>query len=282
MRGRIFSIEEFSVYDGPGVRTSVFFKGCPMRCSWCHNPEGQLTESEIVRSPNGCLGCGRCEECAAEIGGRLVYTDESIKACPMKLLRRVGEDIDADELVSRIMKNEKMLNMLRGGVTFSGGEPLLQCEFLFEVIERIGGRLHTAIQTSGYASENTFLRATELADYFLYDLKIVDKDDHLTHIGVSNERILNNFSLLAKSGKPFVVRVPLIPTVTDTEKNITDICELLCECGIKYAELLPYNKMAGGKYKLTGREYRPTFDESVPCETRKEIFEKYDVEVKIL
>jgi pyruvate formate lyase activating enzyme len=282
MLGRIFSIEEFSIYDGPGVRTSVFLKGCPMRCSWCHNPEGQLFDKEIVRSPNGCIECGSCTANAVCDNGRFRYTEASIKACPMKLLRYSGEDVDSAELVLRIMKNERMLKMLCGGVTFSGGEPLSQSDFLFDVLSRLDGRLHRAIQTSGCVSENVFAKSLTLADYFLYDLKIIDKNDHITHIGVPNENIINNFRLLAKSGNPFTVRIPLIPAVTDTERNISDICMLMNECGVDYAELLPYNNMAGGKYKLVGREYRPTFDEKIPCESRVDIFKKYGIGVKIL
>ena len=282
MVGRIFSIEEFSVYDGPGVRTSVFLKGCPMRCSWCHNPEGQLFDKEIVRSPNGCVNCGGCTAHAVCDGERLIYTDASIKACPRKLLRCSGKDVESGELVRCIMKNGKMLKMLCGGVTFSGGEPLLQSEFLFDVLEHLTGRLHSAIQTSGCAPEAVFRKALSLADYFLYDLKIIDVDDHIIHTGVSNENIINNFKLLAKSGKTFTVRIPLIPMVTDTEKNISEICTLMRECGVNSAELLPYNTMAGAKYKLVGREYRPTFDEKIPCESRIDIFEKHGIGVKIL
>ena len=282
MLGRIFSIEEFSIYDGPGVRTSVFLKGCPMRCSWCHNPEGQLFDREIVRSPNGCTDCGCCTANAIFDGEKIKYTEASIKACPMKLLRYSGEDVDSAEIVRRVMKNEKMLKMLGGGVTFSGGEPLSQSEFLFDALERLDGKLHRAIQTSGFAPESVFEKALSISDYFLYDLKIIDENDHITHVGVSNKNIISNFKLLAKSGKPFAVRIPLIPTVTDTEKNISDICELMRECGVAYAELLPYNSMAGGKYKLVGREYRPTFDEKIPCESRVDIFKKYGIGVKIL
>ena len=282
MVGRIFSIEEFSVYDGPGVRTSVFFKGCPMRCSWCHNPEGQLFEREIVRSPNGCIDCGGCTSHAFADGERLIYTDASINACPRKLLRYSGEDVDSEELTLRIMKNEKMLKMLGGGVTFSGGEPLLQSEFVFDVLERLDGKLHRAIQTSGFAPESVFEKALSLSDYFLYDLKIIDENDHITHVGVSNKNIISNFKLLAKSKKPFTVRIPLIPTVTDTQKNISEICALMSECGVYGAELLPYNTMAGAKYKLVGREYRPTFDEKIPCESHVDIFEKYGIGVNIL
>lgn len=128
--GTIFSIEEFSVYDGPGIRTAVFLKGCPLRCTWCHNPEGQDFERCIVRSPNGCMGCNACINSVVEKDGKIVFTEESIKKCPMNLLRYCGEKTDSEELVLRLMKNRQILK--DGGITFSGGEPLAQSEFLTE------------------------------------------------------------------------------------------------------------------------------------------------------
>ena len=148
MQGTVFSIEEFSVYDGPGIRTTVFLKGCPLRCGWCHNPEGQNFEAEIVRNPNGCIGCNACIDSADKKNGRLVFTDQSIKSCPMGLLRVCGEKIDSVDLSEKLLKNAKML--IDGGVTFSGGEPLSQSEFLFECLKLLKGKMHTAIQTSGF------------------------------------------------------------------------------------------------------------------------------------
>ena len=280
--GKIFSVEEFSVYDGPGIRTSVFFKGCPLRCSWCHNPEGQNRGTEIIKSPNGCLGCGECERYARNVGGRRVFTSESIKKCPMGLLRECGEEIDSETLVSRLMKNERVLRMNGGGVTFSGGEPLMQGGFLIECLELLRGRIHTAVQTSGYADSALFSRVLERADMFLYDLKIMDDAEHIFHTGVSNAKIIKNFRTLCASGVDKLVRIPLIPSVTDTEKNIRAVCELLTECGAGDVELLPYNKMAGGKYAMLGREYSPSFDASLECTPREAIFNEYGIKTKIL
>lgn len=279
--GTIFSIEEFSVYDGPGIRTSVFFKGCPLRCTWCHNPEGQESAPVVVRSPNGCIGCNTCIRTAVERDGRLCFTEEGIKKCPMHLLRTCGETLTADALVKRLLKNERILKE-EGGITFSGGEPLAQSEFLFDCLDRLSGRLHTAVQTCGFAPEDTFARALEKADYFLYDIKLVDSEQHRKFTGVPNEPILHNLAALAASGKDFVIRIPLIPTVTDTPENLTAAAELLVKNRISHVELLPYNKMAGGKYKMLLREYTPNFDTSVPPEARTEIFETFGIETKIL
>ena len=281
MTGRIFSIEEFSVYDGPGIRSTVFLKGCPLRCSWCHNPEGQNTEPEIVRSPNGCLGCNACLACATIQNGKTVYTQESIAACPRGLLRLCGETLTAEALCERLMKNARILKM-GGGATFSGGEPLAQADFLFACLSILKGKLHTAIQTCGFASKEIFLEALSLADYFLYDLKLADEEAHKLHTGVSNRPILENFARLAQSGRAFTVRIPLIPTVTDTEENIAALARIMKENGVCYAELLPYNRVAGGKYKMLGRDYAPLFDETAPITTNEAVFSSYGIETKLL
>lgn len=164
INGTIFSIEEFSVFDGPGIRTSVFLKGCPLSCTWCHNPEGQAFEPCIVRSPNGCIGCNLCMEYAIKKNDKIVFTEDSVKKCPMRLLRACGETISSEELVNRLIKNECLLK--DGGITFSGGEPLAQSEFLIDCLLRLKGRLHTAVQTSGFCDGKIFNRVLEAADYF--------------------------------------------------------------------------------------------------------------------
>lgn len=280
MQGFVFGIEEFSVYDGPGIRTTVFLKGCPLRCSWCHNPEGQSTGAEIVRSPNGCIECNNCINSAVRKNGRLYFTEKSIKNCPMGLLRICGEDTDRKALCDKILKNQKLLQ--NGGVTFSGGEPFMQSEFLFECLRELKGKIHTAIQTSGYCEERVFEKSILLTDYFLFDLKLINDDMHQKYTGVSNQRILRNFSVLAKSSKDFVVRIPLIPSVTDTAENIAGIVKILKENKVSYAELLPYNKMAGGKCKMLGREYRPDFDEQQAVNIPKDIFDKNNIDFKVL
>lgn len=280
MVGTVFSIEEFSVYDGPGIRTSVFLKGCPLRCTWCHNPEGQLAQPQIVRSPNGCLHCGKCLACAAYENGALQFTEEGIRACPQGLLRVSGEVYESDALCEKLLKNRLLLQ--NGGVTFSGGEPLFQSAFVFECLKKLKGKLHTAIQTSGFCSSEVFATALELSDYFLYDLKLIDDTLHKQYTGVSNRTILQNFGALAKRGKEFTVRTPLIPGVTDTEQNLTAIAKLLRENGVRRIELLPYNKMAGGKYKMLLREYAPNFDETIESNPRLEIFETYSLKAELL
>lgn len=280
MEGVVFSIEEFSVYDGPGIRTSVFLKGCPLRCTWCHNPEGQAFAPCIVRSPNGCIGCRFCVDAAIRKGGKIFFTEESIKKCPMHLLRKCGETIESEALVKRLMKNERILK--GGGITFSGGEPLAQSDFLMDCLKQLKGKLHTAVQTSGFCEERIFTEVLEHTDYFLYDIKIADSNLHKEYTGVSNERILRNLRILAHSGKEFVIRIPLIPGVTDTKENITAVAEILAQNQIFYAELLPYNTMAGGKYKMLMREYTPKFDTKISPQAHTDLFEKSGIQTKIL
>ncbi|MBQ7566002.1 MAG: glycyl-radical enzyme activating protein [Oscillospiraceae bacterium] len=253
MDGIVFSIEEFSIYDGPGIHTTVFLKGCPMRCRWCHNPEGQRPEPEIVRSPNGCLHCGACERLAEKTGERLGYTEESRLACPNGLLRRCGERWTVDALTARVLKCAPLLE--NGGVTFSGGEPLAQPEFLLACLDRLRGKLHTAVQTSGFAPAEVFDEVLQKADLFLFDLKLIDAEAHERWTGQNNAPILRNFRALAQSGVPYIPRVPLIPGVTDTEENLRAVASLLQEHGAKSVELLPYHRTAGGKYAMVGRVY---------------------------
>ena len=280
MKGTVFSIEEFSVYDGPGIRTTVFLKGCDLRCIWCHNPEGWERGIQIVKNPNGCIGCGKCFEDATIKNGRHVYTENAIKSCPVNLLRYSGVEYTPQELCDKLLKNAEFLKS--GGVTFSGGEPLIQFEFVLDCIDILKGKIHTAIQTTGYCSDIVFERVLEKADFFLYDLKLADRDEHKKYTGVTNDVILRHFEMLVKSGKDFVARVPLIPTITDTVANITGICEILKKNNVSYVELLPYNKMAGAKYKLLEMEYKVPFDEKTPSNPREEIFREYNIKTKLM
>lgn len=282
MNGKIFSIEEFSIFDGPGIRMSVFLKGCPLRCMWCHNPEGQSLKNEFARSPNGCTECGACLACGEKLTGKPCLVKESIDACPKRLVREIGEDITTEELIARIEKNLAILNMNGGGVTFSGGEPLMQYEFLLTCLKRLRGKTNRAIQTSGYAEPDIFAEVLKECDYVLYDLKAMDNALHLKYTGASNENILLNFKRLVKSGVSFVPRIPLIPTVNDTVKNITETAKFLSECGAAYIEILPLNKMAGGKYRMLGREYITDFDGEKTPDPHIDIFNSYNIEVKVL
>lgn len=283
MTGNIFSVEEFATFDGPGIRMTVFLKGCPLSCSWCHNPEGQRPAPELARRISGCLSCGACAEHAEVLSsGERRLSEASRAACPQRLIHTVGETVTEEALAERILKNADVLSATGGGVTFSGGEPLSQPDFLLAMLERLCGEVHRAVQTSGFADGDIFARVLNACDYMLYDLKLIDPIAHRAYCGTDNAKILANYRTLAASGLPFVTRIPLIPTVTDTEENLTAIARLMRDAGVTYAELLPYNRAAGAKYSALLRTYTPRFDETVPVLPREEIFSSYGIKTKIM
>ena len=228
-QGVLFSIEEFAVNDGPGIRTTVFLKGCPLRCAWCHNPEGQRHEPQPLTKQ------GRTERCGCEI--------------------------DAETLAAQLRRDEDIFRDSGGGVTFTGGEPLAQVDFLCEVLDHLAD-IHTAVETSGYCSTEAFERVLERVDFVLFDIKLVDSAQHKRWTGVGNEQIVANLKRLCESGKPFVARVPLIPGVNDSEANMEATAELLVGAKeLQRVELLRYHKTAGAKYPMVGLDYAPDFDE---------------------
>ncbi|MBR2020634.1 MAG: glycyl-radical enzyme activating protein [Clostridia bacterium] len=281
-KGIVFSIEEFSVYDGPGIRTTVFLKGCPLHCMWCHSPEGQSFAPEMIRSPNGCLHCDACIKKGIELTGQPQIVKESAAVCPRNLIRQAGDEYSVEELVVKLKKNAAILNASGGGVTFSGGEPLRQPRFLNACLKALDGVMHRAIQTSGFSSPRIFSEIMKNSDYFLFDLKLMDPNKHLYYCGQSNAVILENYRILAASGKEFITRIPVIPTVNDTEENLTATAAFMKENQVKKVELLPYHKLTGSKYAMTGRKYAPEFDETIPPQLHPEIFENYGIEVNVL
>ena len=249
MTGTIFDIKEFTVHDGPGSRITVFFKGCPLRCKWCHNPEGLKTTPQLMYKEALCMHCMACKEpCAHE---ECKPFDRCIHACANGALSVAGEEISADVLTEKLLKNADILKLMGGGITISGGEPMLQANFVCELADMLGN-IHKAIQTSGYTDLETYQKVISRMDYVMQDIKLADEKAHIAYTGVSNEKILKNVEWLKTSDKPFVFRVPLIPRITDTEENLKAIAEIV---GEYRAELMPYNPFAGAKYPMVGMEY---------------------------
>lgn len=261
-QGMIFDINEFAVHDGPGIRTSVFLKGCPLKCQWCHNPEGQSFGQELLRGSNGCLHCGACTAVCPS-PEHCILCGACIKVCPQNLRRFAGRSIDSQTLADMLLKNRELLMQL-GGVTFTGGEPLSQSEFLFDVMRRIKP-IHIAIETSGYASQETYQELLSLVDLVLMDIKHTDSAVHKTYTGVPNEPILANLELLKASSKPFIIRIPVIPQVNDSVENMQRTAELLDGAAqLQRVELLPYHKTAGAKYELLGKDYPFSYTRETP------------------
>ena len=259
MIGTIFDIKEFSVFDGPGVRVSVFLKGCPLRCLWCHNPEGLSPAPELRKVEHLCTRCGACTrpcdhtECTG--------FDRCYHACPNGALTLCGQRWEHDELAKKLAKYETIL-ALGGGVTITGGEPLLQAKFACALLDALPPTMHKALETSGCGSEEDFAALISRCDYVMMDIKLFDEEAHRQYTGVSNKQILRNYNILRRSGIEHVVRVPLIPGVTDTKENLAAIADFVGDARV---ELLPYNDMAGAKYKSVGREY--TFVPPRGCDT---------------
>lgn len=268
MNGTIFAIEEFAVYDGEGIRVNVFFKGCPLRCKWCHNPEGFLPQKQIVHSPNGCISCNSCIN-VCKTPGNCTLCKKCIIACPQRIIRVCGQTWDSTELANRILKLKNVLKTSGGGVTFSGGEVLMQHEFLCEVLQKTS-ELNRAIETSGFAKPEIFEKVLEHTDFVFFDLKVMDNEKHKFYTGVSNEVILQNARTLINSAKPFTFRVPFIHEVNADKENLLMLRDFLSiSKNPVNIEFLEYNKMAGAKYALVDQEYSYSF--SQPTEEEKSL-----------
>ncbi len=249
MNGTIFDIKEFSIHDGPGARITVFLKGCPLRCKWCHNPEGLLPTPQLMVKENLCTRCGRCfQPC---VHTECLPYKRCIHACANGCLTISGKSVSSEQLAERLLKNADFFAMTGGGITFSGGEPLLQSEFVCENADRLSG-IHLALQTSGFAEEETYRKVIDKFDYIMQDIKLADEKKHIKYTGVSNKKILKNIEYLKRSGKEFVFRIPLIPYITDTEENLSACAEIAGDCPV---ELLKYNPLAGTKYEMLGMKY---------------------------
>lgn len=274
--GIIFDIKEFAIYDGPGIRQTVFLKGCPLKCNWCHNPEGISKKIQVIASNCQCRYCkheqkvwlsNACEECG-----------NTLPAIP----KTVGEVITSSELVAKINSNSMYYKRYGGGVTFSGGEPLAQYDFLLETLRQLPG-IHKAIETSGYCRSDHFKNIIRNVDLVMMDIKIVDDLEHKKHTGVSNKIILKNLHTLKCSGIPFIIRVPLIPGVSDISENITKIAGLITGAtGLIQVELLPYHLTAGAKYAMIGEKYEPKFDPNCRIAHNNKIFEHFNIRSVVL
>ena len=296
-RGIVTNIQRFSIHDGPGIRTTVFLKGCNLRCFWCHNPETLKPKAELQIFPDRCIGCGVCfDRCpqgahVAANGSRLfrrelcVACGTCVETCYAQSLVLVGESKTVKEVVEEVLRDRPFYERSDGGVTLSGGEPLLQLAFSRAILARCKEEnLHTAIETAANFPWERVEAILPVTDLVMMDIKLMDADKHRAATGVSNERILDSAQRLGQSGKPLIVRTPVVPGVNDQEDEIAAIAAFVATLpNLLYYELLPFHPMARGKYESLDMDYRAQGLKS-PSKERMEaladVARRADIEVK--
>ena len=253
MTANIFDISKASYVDGPGIRTTVFFKGCNLKCAWCHNPESQSSETEILFYKNRCTGCGKCKEKCPNSLEKCDLCGKCVLFCPHDAREICGREYTVEEVLSEIVKDKEFYENSGGGVTFSGGECMLQIDFLEAILQKCKEEgIHTAVDTAGCVSFDKFERIFDYTDMFLYDVKIVDSEKHKKYVGVPNKLILENLKKLIALGKRIWIRVPVIAGINDTEEEILAIKKLAR--GVEKIELLPYHSMGEHKYEALNKQ----------------------------
>ena len=246
MKATIFDIQRNSYVDGPGIRTTVFFKGCNLRCKWCHNPESQNPKKEILFYHSKCTGCGRCRDLTVEDENFFCFNDAK-EIC--------GKEYTVDEVFAEVIKDKAFYETSGGGVTFSGGECMLQTDFLLEILKKFKENgIHTAVDTAGHIPWDKFKKILPYTDLFLYDIKSMNDEIHKEYTGVTNTLILENLAKLLKTNVDVWVRIPVIPGVNDTEDEMQKIKSFFdINSYPEKVELLPSHAMGEHKYEALGK-----------------------------
>lgn len=256
MRATIFDIERNSFVDGPGIRTTVFFKGCNLKCAWCHNPESQCFKPQIMFYKDKCKGCGKCKEVCPYNLENCDLCGKCTLYCPVDAREVCGREYTVDEVFDEVVKDKSYYDNSGGGVTFSGGECMLQIDFLEAVLKKCKENgIHTAVDTAGHVAFEQFERILPYTDLFLYDVKCFDTEKHKKYVGVENDLILQNLERLLKLGVKVWIRIPIISDVNDSVEEIEGIKRFLDKIGNpEKIELLPYHAMGEHKYGAMGKE----------------------------
>ncbi len=267
--GIVFRFQRYTIHDGPGIRTAVFLKGCPLRCLWCHNPESHEIGIEVIFNKGKCILCGNCLKVNTD--GSVVMIDDGIvldtskgtdciksaNVCPTGALEVIGGEMTSDEVMDNILKDLMFFEESGGGVTFTGGEPFMQFEFLLELLMKCKKEgIHTAVETSGFAAWEYIRDAAQYTDLFLYDVKLMDEQKHIKYIGESNSLILDNLRKLSSIHNNIRVRIPLIPGINDDDENIEKTCLFLKDININNVDVLPYHNTGKYKYEQLARDYK--------------------------
>jgi pyruvate formate lyase activating enzyme len=277
LTGTIFNIQRFSIHDGPGIRTTVFLKGCPLRCFWCHNPEGLRSAIEVHFYASRCIGCGECVRVCPQGAqqmsadgvrvydrSRCVVCGECVESCFAEGLQVSGREISLGDALREVLADRAFYETSGGGVTLSGGEPMLQPTFSLALLAACHAEgLHTAVETTTYCRWDYLEAALPVTDLFMVDIKHLDDEKHRAATGVSNRLILENIARLAASGKPIIFRTPVVPGVNDTPEEIAAIAGFVYQLGCQRAdggqglslELLAFHRLAEDKYRSLGLEY---------------------------
>jgi len=295
--GIIFNIQRYSIHDGPGIRTTVFLKGCPLNCWWCQNPESQLSGQEMLFWGVRCIGCGACSTIcpsnAIQIKNGIPVTEKEkcilcgkcTEKCPALAREMIGKKLTTEEVTKEIEKDLVFYEESGGGVTFSGGEPLGQSEFLEGLLNGCREKkIHTAVDISGYISWRILKKIIPKVDLFLYDLKIMDSERHKKYTGVFNEIILENLKKLSSVHNNIFIRFPVIPGINDDYQNIKETGEFLSSLKIAQVNILPYHYIGIDKYRRLGRNYKLVTTQPPSEEKLSEvsaILSKFNLNVKL-
>lgn len=295
----MFDIKKFAIDDGPGIRTTIFLKGCSLRCWWCHNPEGQLCTPEIMFRQNRCIICKECiticpkHALLLDKAGKLSVDRDNCnlcgkctQTCPTEAFTIIGKPhTTINEIMKEIEKDQIFYEESKGGITISGGEPLLQISFLNTLLTECKNRkIHTAVDTSGYASRKALDRIKDKTDLFLFDIKTMNEKKHTKYTGVSNKQILQNFKNLAQNGSNLLVRLPVVPGINDDQNNIAKTAEFMLSNDVNNVCLLPYYRAGIEKYRSLNRRYKLM---KIPAPTEQKLksikqhFETLGLHVKI-